>query len=131
MSKYDPAFWEISVDPEVLERALTAPDFLEQLLVTPEEEQVAEDKARLKHEVLEQIRVLIQTRLTHRQRQIVELYFYENMTQQEIARELGLSQQVVSKHLFGALRNGYRVGGAMSKLRKLAEKLGIDPQKWV
>lgn len=131
MSKYDPAFWEISVEPEVLERVLTAPDFLEQLLATPEDEQAAADRARIKQEAIEQIHVLISTRLTPKQRQIVELYFYRNMTQQEIARELGMSQQVVSKHLFGALRNGYRVGGAMSKLRKLAEKLGIDPQKWV
>jgi RNA polymerase sigma factor (sigma-70 family) len=131
MSKYDPRFWEISVEPEVLERVLVEPDFLEQLLVTPDDEQATAERARIKEEAIEQIRVLIQTRLTARQREIVELYFYRNLTQQEIARELGLSQQVVSKHLFGVLRNGSRVGGAMAKLRKAAEKLGIGPQEWV
>ncbi len=131
MSKYNPAFWEISIDPETLERMLVEPDFLDQLLITPEEEQGALDRARIRQEALEQIHVLIQTRLTPRQRQVVELYFHRDMTQQEIALELGLSQQVVSKHLFGVLRDGQRVGGAMAKLRKAAEKLGIDPQKWV
>lgn len=131
MSHYNPDFWEISVDPETLETMLIAPDFLEQLLLTPEDEQAAQDKACIKQEALEQIRVLIRTRLTPKQQQIVELYFYQDKTQQEIAQAMGLSQQVVSKHLFGVLRNGRRVGGAMAKLRKSAEKLGIDPQKWV
>ena len=131
MSKYNPAFWEISVDPEILESKLIAPDFLEQLLITPEDEQAAQEKAQIKQEAIEQIRLLIQTKLTPKQRQIVELYFHKDMTQQEIAQELGLSQQVVGKHLFGVLRGGRRVGGAMAKLRKSAEKLGIDPKKWV
>ena len=131
MSKYNPAFWEISVDPEILESKLIAPDLLEQLLITPEDEQAAQEKAEIKQEAIEQIRLLIQTKLTPKQRQIVELYFHKDMTQQEIAQELGLSQQVVCKHLFGVLRGGRRVGGAMTKLRKSAEKLGIDPKKWV
>jgi RNA polymerase sigma factor (sigma-70 family) len=131
MGKYDPAFWEISVDPETLESMLVAPDFLEELLITPEDEQEAQEKAQLKEEAIEQIRVLVQTRLTPRQRQMVEMYFYQNMTQQEIAQTLGISQQVVSKQLFGVLRDGRRVGGAMTKLRKAAEKLGVDPEKWV
>jgi RNA polymerase sigma factor (sigma-70 family) len=131
MGKYDPAFWEISVDPETLESMLVAPDFLEELLITPEDEQEAQEKAQLKEEAIEQIRVLVQTRLTPRQRQMVEMYFYQNLTQQEIAQTLGISQQVVSKQLFGVLRDGRRVGGAMTKLRKAAEKLGVDPEKWV
>lgn len=131
MSNYNPDFWEISVDPETLEALLIAPDFLEQLLITPEDQQAAQDKEHIKQEALEQIRALVQTRLTPKQRQVVELYFYQSLTQQDIAQELGLSQQVVSKHLFGVLRDGRRVGGAINKLRKAAEALGIDPQKWV
>jgi hypothetical protein len=38
---------------------------------------------------------------------------------------------VVSRHLFGALRSGRRIGGAITRLRKLAEELGIDPSDWV
>jgi RNA polymerase sigma factor (sigma-70 family) len=131
MGKYDPAFWEIDVDPEILEAALVEPDFLEQLLISPEDEQVSLEKEQLKDEAVAQIKDLIRIHLTLRQRQIIELYFYEDKTQQEIAETLGINQQVVSKHLFGVLRHGRQVGGAVRKLRKLCEKLGIDPQKWV
>jgi RNA polymerase sigma factor (sigma-70 family) len=131
MSKYDPTFWEISVDPEILESLLVAPDFLDALLITPEDERAAQEKEQLKQEAIQQIRELIRTTLTSKQRQVVDMYFYQNMTQQEIAKALGVSQQVVSKRLFGVLRDGQKVGGAMQKLRKSAEKLGIDPEKWV
>lgn len=131
MTKYDPAFWEIPVDPGILEATLAAPDAYELLFVTPEDERASADKARLKEEAIAQIRMLIASRLTPRQQRVVQLYFVQGMTQQEVARELGISQQVVGKHLFGVLRCGRRVGGAMAKLRKLAEELGIDPQKWV
>ena len=62
---------------------------------------------------------------------IVELYFYDERTQQEIAAELGVSQQVVSRQLFGVIRDGRRIGGAVSRLRKACEKIGVDPEKWV
>jgi RNA polymerase sigma factor (sigma-70 family) len=131
MSKYDPAFWEISVDPEILESVLVAPDMLEHLLITPEDEQAAQEKEAFKQEAVDLICELIQTQLTPKQRQVIEMYFYQNMTQQQIGDALGVSQQVVSKRLFGVLRDGTRVGGAVKKLRKLCDKLGIDPQKWV
>lgn len=135
MSKYDPAFWEISVEPEILESVLIAPDMLEHLLITPEEEQaaqeIAQEKEAFKQAAVEQIRELINTQLTPRQQQMIDLYFYQNKTQAEIADELGVSQQVVSKALFGVLRDGQKVGGAIKKLRKLCDKLGIDPQNWV
>jgi RNA polymerase sigma factor (sigma-70 family) len=130
MGKYDPYFWEISVDPEMLESLLVDPGF-EQLLISPEDEQVSLEKEHLKEEAVDQIKQLISNRLTPKQRQIIELYFYEDKTQQEIAEILGINQQVVSKHLFGVLRNGHQVGGAVRKLRKLCEQMGIDPQKWV
>lgn len=131
MAKYDPTFWEISVDPEILESVLVAPDFLEALLITPEDEQAAQEKEQLKEAAVAQIRELIRSTLTAKQREVVEMYFYQNMTQREIAKALGVSQQVVSKRLFGVLRDGQKVGGAMQKLRKSAQKLGIDPKKWV
>jgi RNA polymerase sigma factor (sigma-70 family) len=135
MSTYDPAFWEISVDPEILESVLIAPDMLEHLLITPEEERAVQEEAQqkeaFKQEAVDLIRELIHTQLTPRQRQVIEMYFYQNMTQQEIADALGVSQQVVSKTLFGVVRDGRKVGGAVKKLRKLCEKQGIDPQKWV
>ena len=38
---------------------------------------------------------------------------------------LGISQQVVSKQLFGVMRKGRRVGGAIRKLRKILEASGV------
>jgi RNA polymerase sigma factor (sigma-70 family) len=131
MTPYDPYFWEISVDPELMETMSVMPDFLDELTKTSEEIALDEQKETLKQEAVDLIKELIQTNITPKQRQIVELYFYDNKSQQEIAQDLNISQQVVSKHLFGAVRNGRRVGGAMAKLRKLCIKSGIDPKKWV
>ena len=131
MSTYNPDFWEVSVSPDILESVLEAPDMLERLLVTPEESRAVQDRQLVKQQAVEVIRELIRTRLSPRQRRIVELYFYQEKTQQEIAAELDINQQVVSKHLFGVLRDGQRVGGALKKLRKLCERTGVDPGKWV
>ena len=131
MTKYNPHFWEINVEPEVLETMLTSPDILEELLSNSVDEQAQAEKDQLRSDALAQIKILIQTKLTEKQRQIVEMYFYQGKTQQEIAKELGINQQVVSKHLFGVLRDGQKVGGAIRKLQKSCEKLGIDPKKWV
>jgi RNA polymerase sigma factor (sigma-70 family) len=131
MTRYNPTFWEVSVDPVILEAVLIQPDFLEQLLITPEDEQIEQAKAAQKQAAIALIRELIQMHLTPRQAQIVQMYFYDNRTQEEIATELGINQQVVSKHLFGVLRDGRKVGGALKKLRKLCEAAGVDPQKWV
>ncbi len=131
MSTYDPRFWEVNVDPEVLESVLIEPDFLEWLLHDAEDEELVAEKAQFRQAALTQIHELITTQLTAKQRRVVEMYFYEDKTQQEIAQALGINQQVVSKHLFGVLRDGRKVGGAVRKLRKLCERLNIDPQKWV
>jgi RNA polymerase sigma factor (sigma-70 family) len=121
MSRRDHTYWEISVDPNVLARfpaAETEP---------PRDPQ----KQRMLDEAVAQLRTIIESGLTPRQREIVQAYFFDGRTEAEIAQQLGIAQQVVSRHLFGALRAGRRVGGAMAKLRKLAEALGIDPEKWV
>lgn len=131
MSKFNPDFWEISVDPSILESKLVAPDFLEELLATPDDREEEQERIQIREKAIAQIRMLIRTVLTPTQRQVTEMYFNRNMTQQEIAKRLGVSQQVVSRHLFGVIRNGRRIGGAMQKLRKSAEELGIDPEKWV
>lgn len=63
------------------------------------------------------VRRAVATALTEKQREAVELFFFEGLSQSEIARRLGISQQVVQKRLFGAQRNGAIVGGALAKLR--------------
>jgi RNA polymerase sigma factor (sigma-70 family) len=87
--------------------------------------------AAAREEVFAELRALVATGLTDRQRWIVERYFTDGRTQAEIAEELGISQQVVSRQLFGVVREGKRVGGAIRRLRVLCEQQGIDPARWV
>ncbi len=63
------------------------------------------------------VRRAVATTLTAKQREAVELFFFEGLSQSEIARRIGVSQQVVEKRLHGATRDGRRVGGALAKLR--------------
>ena len=91
----------------------------------------ADDGVDLRAEMLDLLRELVATALTERQRQIVDLYFTEGRSQAEIAAELGITQQVVSKQLFGVMRDGRRIGGAIRRLRVLCEEHGIDPDRWV
>ena len=65
------------------------------------------------------VRTAVATGLTGRQRQIVEGYFFRGLSQGELARQLGITQQVVHKCLYGTRRNGRMVGGALKKLRTL------------
>jgi len=55
----------------------------------------------------------------------VELYFLRELNQSQVAERLGISQQSVSEHLYGKLRNGRVVGGAIRKLRRACAKRGI------
>ena len=87
--------------------------------------------ASVRDEVFSLLRELVATGLTDRQRVIVELYFTDGRTQAEIAQHLGISQQVVSRQLFGVMRNGKRIGGAIRRLRQLCDEHGIDPERWV
>ena len=63
------------------------------------------------------VRRAVSTALTDKQREAVELHFFEGLSQPEIARRLGVSQQVIDKRLYGATRDGRRIGGALAKLR--------------
>lgn len=128
---YNPDFWEISVDPQTLEELLSTPSQAETALLTADEKAELARKARLREQALQAINELIRHRLTARQRQVVELCYVQGLTQEEAASQLGVSQQVISKHLHGVMRSGKRVGGAMKKLGKLCAELGIDPEKWV
>lgn len=63
------------------------------------------------------VRHAVETALTDKQREAVELFFFQGLSQSEIARELGVAQQVVQKRIFGASRRGAVVGGAIARLR--------------
>ena len=124
MPGYDPRFWELPFDPGGL-------DALPELLPDDEETPRAPAALRARQEALAAIADLVRTALTDRQRELVRLYFYEERSQSEISAMLGVSQQAISRQLFGVLREGRRVGGAVARLRKLAEQRGLDPDRWV
>jgi RNA polymerase sigma factor (sigma-70 family) len=123
MPGYDPRFWELPVDPDTL-------SWMPDLSGAPDEGRTPAGERAFK-EAMATLAELVHTHLTDRQRQLVELYFYEHLTQQEISARLGVSQQAVSRQLFGVVRQGRKVGGAVQRLRVLCGELGIDPGEWV
>src|SRR5262249_11789129 len=71
------------------------------------------DRSARADERRDAVRAAVATALTDKQRQVVEAYFFEGLSQGEIARRLGVTQQVVQKRLYGAPRGGRIVGGAI------------------
>jgi predicted transcriptional regulator len=53
---------------------------------------------------------------------VLQLYYFQGKTQEDIAAILNLTQSTVSRHLFGTVRGGKKVGGAIPKLRKAVDK---------
>jgi len=64
------------------------------------------------------VRHAVETALTDKQREAIELFFFHGLSQSEIARKLGVSQQVVQKRIYGTARRGAVVGGALARLRE-------------
>ena len=73
-------------------------------------EGLSPDAESFSNEVDEAVREAIATTLTPKQREAVELFFFEGLSQSEIARRLGVSQQVIQKRIFGDPRRGVVVG---------------------
>ena len=69
------------------------------------------------------VRDAVSSALTDKQRRAVEGYFFEGLSQGDLAKELGVTQQVVQKTLFGVVRGGKRIGGALSRLREVLAPL--------
>lgn len=74
----------------------------------------------------EAVREVVATALTGRQREVVELFYFEGRSQGEIARALGVTQQVVQKCLHGVMRGGRPVGGALRRLREVFVARGLS-----
>jgi len=74
-------------------------------------------------ELCDAIRRAVEAVLTARQREIVEWHFFEGVSQGDIARRLGVTQQVVQKSLYGVNRRGRRIGGALGRLREALASL--------
>jgi RNA polymerase sigma factor (sigma-70 family) len=120
----DRNFWELPFDPGDL-------DDLAGALSQTEDAAPDSEASRARRQVLLGLRELVASSLTDKQRALVELYFYEGLTQQEVAARLGISQQVVSRQLFGVVRKGRKIGGAIQRLRRLCIERGWDPDQWV
>jgi DNA-directed RNA polymerase specialized sigma24 family protein len=75
------------------------------------------------HALSDAVREAVATALTDKQREVVEACFFEGLSQGEVARRLGVAQQVVQKRLYGANRDGRLVGGAMARLREVLAPL--------
>ena len=81
-----------------------------------------DDRLRTADEIKLVLHALMVSALTHRQRQVMELYYLEGRTQVEVSTALGISQATVSQHLKGKLRGGHYVGGAFRNFRKAIHK---------
>jgi RNA polymerase sigma factor (sigma-70 family) len=119
MNGYIPALREISRDVRDLDR------FATQNALWYETEDDRERRwavHEFREEVMPSVRDLVDKRLTRRQKEVVHLYFFLGKTQEDIAAILDLSQSTVSRHLFGVVRGGKHIGGAVAKLRRAIER---------
>ena len=122
MAKFNPDFWEVTISQESW-RQFSAEDRLHHRAPGETDRQAAH--ARRAKAFMPQIRELIDETLTDRQRDVMTLYYFEQLNQRQIAERLGITQQSVSEHLYGKVRNGRAVGGALRKLRKACAKRGL------
>jgi len=87
---------EIPFSPQMMERLGGIADITGS---PPEDSDNSEQIERMKSALTKAL-----TELTDKQLEVVQMYFWDDMTQQEIAKELGTSQQMVAKHLKYALK---------------------------
>jgi RNA polymerase sigma factor (sigma-70 family) len=122
MSKFNPDFWETTIAS-----ASWGKFRLEDGLWYEHPDDAAErhERAERAEALLPAVREVMEKALSERQREIATLYFFEHLNQREIAERLGITQQSVSEHLYGKVRNGHAIGGALRKLRKACAKRGI------
>ncbi len=119
MAKYNPDFWEIPTDLATLDRvAMTDGMYYED----DEDRTRRYALATFFEDVAPVVRELIDQQLTRRQQEVLKLYYYYGKTQEDIAVILDLSQSTVSRHLYGTVRDGKKVGGALTKLRKIIDR---------
>ena len=122
MSKFNPDFWEVTISEESWGR-FSCEDHL--YYEEPGEAERRRARSQRAEALWPEVRAIIEKALTPRQREVVALYFLGGMNQRQIAESLGISQQSVSEHLYGKMRNGRAVGGALRKLRKACAKHGV------
>ncbi len=90
-----------------------------------EERQFRYRKEDRRREITPVIMEIIQNDLTDMQRACIDLHFLHGKTQEEVADILGISRRAVRQHIYGIHRNGKRIGGGISKIRKVCKQRGI------
>lgn len=122
MSAFNPDFWEVTISEESWERFSSEEHLYYE---EPGEAERRRARAERAEALWPEVRAIIQEVLTPRQREVLALYFLQELNQRQIAESLGISQQSVSEHLYGKMRNGRAVGGALRKLRKACARCGV------
>jgi DNA-directed RNA polymerase specialized sigma subunit len=123
MSKFDPQFWEIGVEPDLLDR------FSEQDAIwyeTEDEREQRYQKEDRKFQILPVIMEIIENELTDMQKTCIKMHFINEKTREEVANSLGISRRVVTQHIYGIRRQGKRVGGGIEKIKKLCRQRCIS-----
>jgi len=123
MAKFNPDFWEVTLSQESWRRFSVEDHPYYEKPEDVEARREREDRARA---LVPELRAILEEVLTPRQREVVSLYYFEKLNQREIAQRLGVTQQSVSEHLYGKVRNGRAVGGALRKLRKVCLRRGVQ-----
>ena len=119
MATFNSDFWEIQTESSYLE------SFSVEQALWFETEEDCDRRYAMKdffRKVQPVIMEIVDSKLTIRQREIIKLYFFYGKTQEDIAEILDLTQSTVSRHLFGTVRGDKKVGGAITKLKKIVEK---------
>jgi len=122
MVRFNPDFWEVTISHESWEK------FSEEDALGYEPAGEAERRRSREASALSrgpELLAILCDVLTPRQREVVLMYFYEGANQRQIAERLGVTQQSVSEHLYGKVRSGRAVGGAIRKLRKACSERGL------
>lgn len=119
MAQFNPDFWEIPTEMKYLDRVNAADAMWYETDIDRERRYAMKDFYR---DVKPAVANIISTKLTRRQREVLQLYYFQGKTQEDIAAILNLTQSTVSRHLFGTVRGGKKVGGAIPKLRKAVDK---------
>ncbi len=119
MAEYNADFWEISTGSEYLENL---PSSRALWYETQEDRSRRYAFREFFEEVSPVVHGFIGANLTKRQQEVVQLYYLHGKTQEDIATILELTQSTVSRHLFGTMRRGKKVGGAIPKLRKVIDR---------
>ena len=123
MPRSDPRFWEIMFLLDQLDEFSEADAIWHE---TEEEREFRYEKEDSRRRIIPLIMDIMENDLTEMQRNCIELHFLRKRTRAEVAQALGISDRVVTQHIYGIRRRGKQIGGGIQKIRKLCEKRGIS-----